>query len=130
MATRELLGYDISMKAVALLAVCVIAAPSISMAGDFATCLLDKLPGVQNDPAAHAAWQVCLSKHPAGMVGVKQGSGRGFFSFGSGSQCTLKTAGDTRSGRAAAMVGVACRKLYDEPNFFDQFDPSTARPAN
>lgn len=91
-------------------------------AADYATCLLDRLPGVQNDAAATAAYQLCMSKHPGGLAAVKQGAGRGFLGFDSGAECTLKKAADTRSNRAAHMIGVACRKLYDEPNYFDEFD--------
>jgi len=98
-------------------------AASPAFAANFATCLLDKLPGTQNDVAASAVYQVCTSEHPGGINAVAQGSGRGMFSFKSGAECTAKKAGETRSNQAAAMVGAACRRLYDEPNFFDQFDP-------
>ena len=90
-------------------------------AGNFATCLLDKLPGTQNDVAAQAIYQVCNSKH-GGIQTVAQGSGRGLFSHDSGAECTAKMAGDTRSNRAAVLIGVACRTLYDEPNPF--LDPN------
>ena len=89
-----------------------IAAPA--WAGNFATCILDKMPGTQNDIAAHATMQVCLSKNPGGIEAVAQGSGRGVFGFDSGAECTAKKAGDTRSQRAAVLIGIACRKLYDE----------------
>jgi len=36
------------------------------------------------------------------------------FAFKTGAECTAKKAGETRSNRAAVLVGVACRKLYDE----------------
>lgn len=91
-------------------------------AANYATCLLDKLPGTQNDVAAHANMQVCASKYPVGFPSVPQGSGRGLFGFNSGAECTAKNAGDTRSIRAAELIGVACRKLYDEPNPFS--DPN------
>ncbi len=87
---------------------------SSAMAANFATCLLDKLPGTQNDVAAQAIYQVCKSKH-GGLQAVAQGSGRGLFGYDSGAECTAKNAGDTRSNQAAHMIGVACRKLYDEP---------------
>ena len=83
-------------------------------AANFATCLLDKLPGTQNDVAAQAIYQVCKSKH-GGLQAVAQGSGRGLFGYDSGAECTAKNAGDTRSNQAAHMIGAACRKLYDEP---------------
>ncbi|ENO90438.1 hypothetical protein [Thauera linaloolentis] len=82
---------------------------------NYAECILDRMPGVQNDAAAYAAHQVCLSDFPGGLQAVKQGSGRGFFGFDSGAECTLKKAGDTRSQRGAAMISASCRKLYDEP---------------
>lgn len=89
--------------------------PSIASAGNYATCLLDKLPGVQSDVAANAAFQVCNSTFPGGLTSVPQGTGRGWFSYKTGADCTLKKAGDTRSNRAAVLIGVACRKLYDLP---------------
>lgn len=83
-------------------------------AANYATCVLDKAPGAANDVAAQAIHQLCLSENPGGLQAVKQGSGRGFFGFKSGAECTAKKASDTRSHQAAAMVGVSCRRLYDE----------------
>ena len=88
-----------------------LAAPA--WAGNFATCILDKMPGTQNDVAAQAIYQVCNSKH-GGLQTVAQGSGRGLFGYDSGAECTAKLANDTRSNQAAHMIGAACRKLYDE----------------
>ena len=96
------------LAAIALLA----AAPAF--AANFATCLLDKLPGTQNDVAAQAIYQVCNSKH-GGIQTVAQGSRRSLFGYDSGAECTAKKAADTRSNQAAHMIGAACRKLYDEP---------------
>lgn len=93
----------------------VVCAPAIASAGNFAECLLEKLPGVQNDPAAAAAYQVCAAKWPGLLNGVDQGSGRGFFSFDSGAECALKNSSDTRSSRAAMMIRAACNRLYDRP---------------
>lgn len=86
-----------------------------AFAANYATCLLDDLPGTQNDVAAHATMQVCQGKHPGGLEAVQQGSGRGIFGYNSGAECTAKKAGETRSQRAAYMIGAACRQLYDEP---------------
>jgi hypothetical protein len=97
--------------------------PFAAMAGNFATCLLDELPGTQNDNAAGAAYQVCSGKYPARYDGVAQGSGRGFFGYDSGAECALAKAKDTRSNRASGMIRVACNRLYNKANFFDQFDP-------
>ena len=99
------------MKAAALFAALL---PSIATAANFATCLLDKLPEVQNDVAAQAVYQVCNASHPGAFGPVRQGSGRGWFSFKSGADCTMKKAGETRSHRAASLIGIACRRLYDE----------------
>lgn len=96
--------------------------PSVALAGNFATCMLDKLPAIQNDVAAQAVYQQCEGAYPAGLPAVKQGSGRGLFSFKSGAECTAKKAGDTRSVRAAALIGVACRRLYDEDGPWLDFD--------
>lgn len=89
-----------------------LAAPT--WAANYATCILDKAPGVANDTAAQAVYQLCLQQHPGGFQGVPQGSGRGFLSFKSGAECTAKKAADTRSEQAAYMIGNACRRLYDE----------------
>lgn len=86
-----------------------------AFAANFATCILDKMPGTQNDIAASAVYQVCQGKHPGLIAAVAQGSGRGIFAFDSGAECTAKKAGETRSQRAAMLVGVACRRLYDAP---------------
>lgn len=95
------------------------AAPAF--AANYATCILDRAPGVANDTAAHAVYQLCLSENPGGLQAVPQGSGRGIFGYKSGAECTAKKAGDTRSNQAAAMVGVACRKLYDEDGPWHQY---------
>lgn len=102
--------------------------PVASHAGNYATCLLDKLPRTANDVAANAIVQLCFAEHPGGLHTVKQGAGRGFFGFKSGAACTAEKAGDARSTRAAQMIAAACRKLYDTPSAV--FDPSTARPVD
>lgn len=95
--------------------------PSSAFASNYAECVLDVVPGVQNDPAAYAAHQVCLSKFPGGLQAVKQGAGRGFFGYDSGAECTLKKAGGTRSQSGAAMISASCRKLYDEDGPWMEF---------
>jgi len=93
-----------------------IAAPAL--AANMATCLLDKLPGTQNDVAAQAVFQVCSGEHPGGIQAVPQGDGRGMLGFKSGPECTVKRASDTRSTRAAELIGMACRRLYDEDGWW------------
>lgn len=100
-------------KTVTLIAL--LACPSLAIADNFAECLLDKLPGVQNNNSAGAAYQVCSARYPERYSGVEQGSGRGFFGYESGAECALKKARDTRSMDAAGMIRVACNRLYNEP---------------
>lgn len=112
-----------------LLAVAVLlAAPLTASAANYATCLLDKLPGVQNTPAAYAAAKICLAKYPTGFDGVQQGSGIGFFSYASGAECALEKASETQSNHAARMIMGACNKLYNEPKHFDLFDEFEITP--
>lgn len=101
---------------IAALLLSTLAAPAL--AANMATCLLDKLPGTQNDVAAQAVFQVCSAEHPGGIQAVPQGDGRGMLGFKSGPECTAKKAGDTRSTRAAELIGMACRKLYDEDGWW------------
>lgn len=89
---------------------------------NYATCLIDEMPGIENDLAAHAATQVCKTKHPRGFYEIKRGSGRGWFSYDSGAECTLDKSKKTASRVAARQIRVACNVLYDEPNPFE--DPN------
>lgn len=95
--------------ALAVLALCVTSAHSAG----FADCLLDKLPGLNNDSAAQAVLNICLRDNPGGFQSVEQGSGRGLFSYRSGDECTLKKAASTQSRRAGQLIFSACKKLYD-----------------
>lgn len=104
------------------LAIIMLAFASPTLAANYATCLLDKLPGLQNDQAATAAWNLCNSEHPGGLDSVEQGSGRGFFGYESGAECALDKAGQTRSSTAAFQIRLACDRLYDRPkNLLDEF---------
>ena len=89
--------------------------PSMAMADNFAECLLDKLPGVQNDATAYAAAQLCAAKYPERYESIAQGAGRGFFSYESGAECALAKGAETRSNSAAGQIRVACNRLYNEP---------------
>jgi hypothetical protein len=89
--------------------------PAAALAGNYAECILKRASGVQNDQAAYAAHEFCQSRHPGGLAAVVQGSGRGFFGFESGAECTLKKASDTPSRYAARSIAYACDRLYDPP---------------
>jgi hypothetical protein len=101
-------------------------------AGNLATCILDSMPGLQNDSAAMAAFQVCATKYPGGYEGIPQGDGRWLFGFDSGAACTAKKAADTSSRIAGQYIFFACKRLYDKPpapNPFDRFDDPAKQPA-
>lgn len=83
-----------------------------AFAGNYATCVLDKMPEVKNDVAANAVYRVCRDKYPGE---IEQGSGRGLFTYKSGAECAAKKSADTPSNRAASFIRQACMKLYDEP---------------
>jgi hypothetical protein len=91
-------------------------------ADNYATCILEKMPGAKNDAVVFAAKNLCRDEYPDGMSAVKQGSGRGFFSFDNGAECTLKKAATTLSRPGAMAIRAACRRLYDEPNPFAEFE--------
>lgn len=87
-------------------------------AGNYATCLLDKLPGTTNYATHVAIIQTCTREYPAQLLDVGQGSGRGLFGFADGNACTIKKAKDTPLQASAGMIAVVCRRLYDEPVTF------------
>lgn len=99
-----------------LLVAALLTCPALAQAGNYATCLLDKLPGVQNQAATSAAVQMCLSDYPSAWNTVPQGDGRGLFaSYRSGSECTLDKSKDTRFAPAAQLISSACHRLYNKP---------------
>ncbi|WJN61375.1 hypothetical protein [Pseudomonas sp. SO81] len=107
-------SYNAWMKRnVAILAL--IVCPALAQADNFATCLLDELPGVQNNNSAGAAFQVCSGRYPAGYGDIEQGSGRSLLGYDSGAECALDKGRDTRSQDAAGMIRVACNRLYNAP---------------
>lgn len=88
-------------------------------AGNFATCILKHMPGIQNDPAAYAAVRLCMNEYPGGYVNVQQGEGRGFLSYGSGAECAVKKGAGTASRVAGQQIFTACGRLYDLPPLRD-----------
>lgn len=96
--------------------IALLACPSLAMADNYATCLLDKLPGVQNEAATISAVRLCQADYPGGLTNVAQGAGRGLFaSYDSGDECAFEKAKDTRDRRAAQLIGSACLRLYNNP---------------
>lgn len=101
------------MKYIAACALLAASFPAFSE--NYATCLIDGLPGTSNHAAHEAIVQTCLQKHPSGFSRIKIGEGRGWFGFKSGAECTIKKAKDTTFPTSAGMIGMACRCLYNQP---------------
>ncbi len=98
------------LRALSLAAGLCVAGPAL--AADYATCLLDKLPGVKNAPPHAAALNLCAQQHPERFFEVRRGSGRGLLGPKSPEQCTLDKARDTSWQPAAGMIMRACGCLY------------------
>lgn len=96
----------------AISVIVIAAAAKTAFAADYATCLLDKLPGVKNAPAHAAALNLCAQQHPDKFFEVRRGSGRGILGPKSPEQCTLDKARDTAWQPAAGMIMRACGCLY------------------
>lgn len=105
----------------------VLALASPAWASNYAECILDRAPKAQNDVAAGAIHEVCLSENPGGLPAVGQGSGRGVFSHKSGAACVAAVSRDTRSVRAAQLISASCRRLYDESEI-DRFLGGQSKP--
>lgn len=113
------------MRAHLTLALIFQAATPAVFAGNFAECLLDKLPGVRSNQATTASLRICLDQHPGGWNSVEQGAGRGAFAdYDSGDECTLELAKETTDRQAGFLIAKSCKLLYDKPAF--KFDASTA----
>lgn len=72
-------------------------------------CVLDKMPGVKNDIAAHAIIRSCREKAPETDVGST------FLSFGrmSRTECIAKYAKEVASEVGVIQVRIACNRLYE-----------------
>lgn len=100
---------------IALLSISFVAMPA--MAGNFATCLLDKMPGSVNGATHAAIMRTCLGEFPGGFTGVVRGSGRGIFGFKDENACVIKKAKDTTFQSSAGAISAACHCLYKQPVF-------------
>lgn len=65
----------------AVLSLMIATLPSQSWAENYAECLLDRLPEIQNDAAALAVAQLCYQEYPDMYSNTTKGSGRVFFCF-------------------------------------------------
>lgn len=91
--------------------------PMAATAGDYASCLLDRMPGSANNAITTAVIRSCMKENPGGFYDIEAGDGRGIFGYRDPEECTLKKAKDTREQRAAMVIASACRCLYREPAF-------------
>lgn len=117
------------MRANLILPLILLAATPVAYAGNFAECLLDKLPGVRGNQATTASLRICLAQHPGAWSSVEQGMGRGVFAdYDSGDECTLELAKETTDRQAGYLIAMSCRLLYDE--HAHRFNTSTAVIGN
>lgn len=119
-----------------LVIIALLACPSLAMADNFAECLLDKLPGVQNRQATIAAANVCGERYPERLTGVEWGAGRGFIfsKYDSPTDCFQAKANAVQDGLAIGWIRQSCARLYGQPpkpGLFDDLEPtkSAARAA-
>lgn len=91
-----------------------------AMAGNYAECILDKMPGTVNGAITVAIANTCIGKYPQGYFTIEQGSARGLFGFKDGDACVMKKAASTPFHYAAEQIRMACACLYSEASFKGQ----------
>ncbi|WP_440111771.1 hypothetical protein [Acidovorax sp. BL-A-41-H1] len=90
------------------------AAPAF--AANYATCILDKMPGTQNATAYQAGVQLCAQQHPDRFFTIVKGGGRGLLAPKSPDACTVVHAKSTVWQPAAQAIRRACDCLYGVPS--------------
>lgn len=85
-----------------------------AFAADYASCLLETMPGTQSGPAFVAGMQLCSQKHPDQFFTIKRGSGRGILGPKSANACTAEKAKTTSWQPAAHQIKRACDCLYGD----------------
>ena len=100
--------------------------PMNSFAGNNATkywsCILDEMPGVTNNIAAHAVQRSCHTKYPPkGAVETRSP----WFGVKTTDECTTKYARNTAGSSAPSFIFQACSKLYKKRRDANPFsDPN------
>jgi hypothetical protein len=97
----------------------------VAHANNYADCILDKMPGSENEAVTTAVIQTCLQENSGSFYEIFKGSGRGIFGYKDSNACILKKAKDTKNQRGAFLISAACRCLYDEP--FYKNEPCAVR---
>lgn len=98
-----------------MLVVLLSALSGAAFAGNYAECLLDKLPGSENETFTSAAANACAQEYPGLFYTIKKGDGQGIFGFSDRNSCVLKKSKDTKNQRAATLIYWACECLYEAP---------------
>lgn len=83
-----------------------------AQAANYATCLLDNLPGVRNGSAHAAALTMCEQKYPRRFFEIQKGSGRSILNRQTAAECTLAKGRDTSYAFSAGMIQKSCECLY------------------
>lgn len=103
------------VKRIALLLV--FACPIAVFAGNYATCLIDKMPGSENEIFTSSVIAECSAEHTGTLYAIKKGSGLGFFGFKNAEACVQSKTKTTPNRRAAVMISRACGCLYTPATF-------------
>jgi len=98
-------------------ALAVVFAATAAHAGNYAECILDKMPGSENEAFTTSVISTCTQANPGIFYNISKGEGRGLFGFGDGNSCIQKKTKETRNQRAAFVIANACRCLYDKGSF-------------
>ncbi len=93
---------------------------SVAFSGNYADCILDKMPGSENEAITTAAVHTCLQANPGGFYDIRKGSGRGILGHKDSNSCILKNAKNTKNQRGAFLIAAACRCLYDDSFFINE----------
>ena len=92
----------------------------VANAENYATCILDKMPGSVNEAFTGSVYSECAAAYPSTGYSILKGSGRGLFGFKDGNACVQKKSKDTPNQRAAMMIAFACRCLYNQATFEEE----------
>lgn len=68
------------MREITLFSLLLVAA-QYCYAGNYADCILDKMPGSETDAVIGAVLRTCSNENPGLMYSIKKGDGLGIFSF-------------------------------------------------
>lgn len=109
-----LIGGKMGTKKALICALFALFLSGTATASNYAGCLLEVLPGTQNQPAFGAAMRLCADRYPDRWFTIQRGSGRGLFSFKSPASCTIDKGKSTSWHLAANQIRIACDCLYSE----------------